>query len=110
MIKKNILIGILGLVASISTFGQTGSLIYMNYCSGCHGPNLEGGRASPLIKVDWKYGKDRSSITKVISNGIPNTEMAKWSEILAADEIRSVVDFIIKSQKKSPTNKKNKKN
>lgn len=103
---KHSLFIVFGILISRNSSGQTGPDVYMNFCSGCHGPRLEGAKASPLIKSSWQFGSDRNSIIKVIRDGIPNTDMPKWSEILSADEIRATADFIIKSQKKKPSTKK----
>lgn len=103
--KKLVLFFVIVSGLFISASGQKGAVIYLNYCSGCHGQQLEGGRASALIKDNWKYGKDRYSIITVITNGIPKTEMPKWKGILTTTNIYNITDFILKSQRK-PASKK----
>lgn len=93
-----VLLTVVSLAMTSLSIAQDGQRIYKNYCAGCHGPNLEGSVSSALIKTTWKHGGDRASIIRTISNGIPNTEMAKWSGTLSVKEIEAVTDFIIKAQ------------
>jgi glucose/arabinose dehydrogenase len=97
MIRSLVTIFLSAILPTLS-IAQDGQLTYKNYCAGCHGPSLEGSVASALIKPTWKHGGDRASIIKTISNGIPDTEMAKWSGVLSAKEIDALADFIIKAQ------------
>ncbi len=86
-------------VLSFNVYGQSGKLVYLNYCSGCHGQEMEGGRALPLIKNNWQYGGDSLSITKIIRNGIPGTEMPKWEGMISVEEIGMITQYIIQAQK-----------
>ena len=91
---------ILALVTySSSASGQTGEDVYKNYCTGCHGPKLEGSSpATALIKENWKHGADRTSIMKSIRDGIGGTEMAAWKGVLSEKQIQAVADYIVKVQ------------
>ena len=80
---------------------QIGKQVYNSYCAGCHGAELQGGAASPLIKKEWKHGGSRKSILHTVRNGIPGTEMAKWTGTLSDKQIQAVTDFILVAQKKS---------
>jgi glucose/arabinose dehydrogenase len=82
---------------------QPGELAYKNKCAGCHGGQLQGGAASALIKETLKYGNDRGSILKNIRNGIPNTEMMKFSGILSDREIEDVTDYILEVRESPQT-------
>jgi glucose/arabinose dehydrogenase len=97
-----ILMAMVSVGMTSSCIAQDGEMIYKNYCGGCHGPNLEGSVSTALIKKTWKHGGDRTSIIKTVSNGIPGTEMAKWSSTLSAKEIEAVTDFIINAQTSPP--------
>lgn len=88
-------------VVSLYSFAQQGEEIYTTYCAGCHGHELQGSSASALVKKEWKHGGDRKSIYSSIENGIPGTEMARWSNTLSEEEIGAVTDFIIAAQKKT---------
>lgn len=109
MNKKGLIVLIFGLTLSVCASGQiiSGAETYVNYCSACHGQQMEGGRASALIKKEWKHGSDRKALIKNITNGVPDTEMPAWNGILTAKEIEAIADFILKSQAK-PTDQKKK--
>lgn len=47
--------------------------LYRLHCGGCHGQALEGGLAEPLIKSDWRFGRDGFSVESNIRHGIPGT-------------------------------------
>lgn len=81
------------------SYSQSGEQVYKSYCAGCHGAQLQGSVATALIKKDWKHGSDRASIIKTISDGVPKTEMAKWSSVLSSKDIEAVADYIIAAQK-----------
>jgi glucose/arabinose dehydrogenase len=88
---------------------QTGRQVYESYCAGCHGPQMQGGAASPLVKKEWKHGGNRKSIVNTIRNGIKGTEMASWKGTLSEKQIQAVADFIIAAQKKPLAKKEAKK-
>jgi aldose sugar dehydrogenase len=87
---------------------QPGKQVYESYCAGCHGAQMQGSAASPLIKKEWKHGGSRKSILNTIRNGITGTEMARWSGTLSDKQIQSVTDFILASQKKPIAKKESK--
>lgn len=71
---------------------------YALRCGGCHGANMEGNSASPLIKTDWLYGHWKGAIFNNIKYGIKGTDMAAFGSILNDDEIESIAAHIIKAQ------------
>lgn len=86
-------------IASSYTAAPPGAAVYKQYCAGCHGGQLQGGGATALIKKDWKHGSDRASILRTIRNGVPATEMIKWSGVLPDKDIEAVADYIVKAQR-----------
>jgi len=68
--------------------------LYKNFCSSCHGPNLEGGLGSSLVDDTWAYGGSPEAIAKVISEGIPAKGMPPWKGALNEDQIRGMVIYI----------------
>lgn len=96
-------------MASSYTAAPPGDQIYKNYCAGCHGGQLQGASATALIKDSWKHGSDRASILRTIRNGVPKTEMIKWSGVLPDKDIEAVVDYIVKAQHSPQIVKKEKK-
>ncbi|HEX8060547.1 MAG TPA: PQQ-dependent sugar dehydrogenase, partial [Cyclobacteriaceae bacterium] len=98
---SKILFVLLLLVNYFSAFSQPGEQVYKNYCAGCHGTQLQGAMATALIKTTWKHGGDRASLIGTIADGVPNTEMAKWSNALSPKDIEAVADYILAAQKNS---------
>ena len=78
--------------------GQDGATIYNTYCAGCHGTQLQGASATPLIKTDWKYGRANGSISRNIKFGIPSTDMVAWGKVLNDEQIKAVTEFVVASQ------------
>jgi glucose/arabinose dehydrogenase len=83
-------------------YGQTkpivnkeGQIAYQKYCAGCHGNQLEGAAAPSLLSKDLKHGTDKTAIKNSIHNGIPGTEMIKWSGVISDKEIEAVTDYIL---------------
>lgn len=97
------------IIAPLFVSAQTGKQVYESYCAGCHGAQMQGSAASPLIKKEWKHGGSRKSILNTIRNGIPRTEMVSWKETLSDKQIQAVTNFILASQKKPLSNKELKK-
>jgi glucose/arabinose dehydrogenase len=73
---------------------KAGAIAYQTNCAGCHGKQLEGAAAPGLVQKDLKHGADRISIRKSISNGIPGTEMIKWSGVISEKEIDLLTDYV----------------
>ena len=91
-------------IAAILLFSTPGTTqitaekTYQTYCAGCHGKNLEGGLATPLVKTTWLYGREPGYIKRSITHGLPGTEMLAWKNVLSSDEISDLVDYIIELQ------------
>src|SRR5688572_9331813 len=82
--------------------GQDGATIYQTYCAGCHGAQLQGASAAPLIKTDWKYGRGKDVIARNIKFGIPSTDMVAWAKVLNDEQIKAVTEFVVASQTVPP--------
>lgn len=85
---------------------QTGKQIYKTYCAGCHGADLQGNSASGLVKTEWAYGGDRNSIEQNIRDGIEDTEMSAFRNVISNEEIDAVVDYILNAQEEPITENK----
>jgi len=72
--------------------------IYTQYCASCHGQNMEGGQGSSLIDEVWKYGSTDDDIAKVIREGVPNSGMAPWKDVLDEEQTRGLI-ILIREQK-----------
>lgn len=88
------------------TEAATGETIYQTYCTGCHGADLNGGSAGPLLKNEWTYGHTRGLMIRNVTFGIPGTEMGAFEELLTGDQIRAVVDYVREAQDAPPGREK----
>lgn len=71
-----------------------GARIYKNHCAGCHGRELQGSIAPPLVSTTFRHGVALDSIVRSIRKGIPGTEMIAWAEVLRAIDIEAVATYI----------------
>ena len=60
--------------------GNATAALYTERCAGCHGVDQSGGRAPSLFDDTWVHGSDDESIAKMITNGVPNTEMVAFKD------------------------------
>jgi glucose/arabinose dehydrogenase len=88
-----------GFAQNAPVLSKEGALVYQTYCAGCHGKQLEGGASASLLSKELKHGVDRKSIVNIISNGIPGTEMMKWSGVINDKEIGAITDYILEVRK-----------
>lgn len=52
-----------------------GGRIFRSHCGVCHGPDGTGGSAADLSRGYFRHGNSDTELYRVISNGIPGTEM-----------------------------------
>lgn len=62
---------------------------YANYCSGCHGQQLEA-----FVDRDWQYGDSREDIFTAIKQGIPEDGMPSFAETFSDEEIEGLVSYL----------------
>ncbi len=69
-----------------------GEHFYRTECAYCHGPHGEGGRGATLARPRLPHAPDDATLSAVIENGIPETEMpGHW---FAPHEIGQLVAFV----------------
>jgi len=72
----------------------TGTDIYKNVCSQCHGVQGEGGTGPSLASPEFQDQNSDQSIFDTINLGHDATVMIAWGEILTSDQIQQLVDVI----------------
>jgi glucose/arabinose dehydrogenase len=80
---------------------EMGKGVYEEYCSACHGEDLQGGHGGGFLDRIWKYGARRNLIALNTRLGIIGTQMPGYSEVLSKAGIESVTDFILDEEAKS---------
>jgi cytochrome c oxidase cbb3-type subunit 3 len=81
-----------------------GRLIYFGRCATCHGSdgrgdgptaaNLLGPPVGNLTDNDWKHGDRPEQVMAVIRDGVPNTRMTGWSNVLDPPQVRAVAAYV----------------
>ncbi|MEE9594401.1 MAG: c-type cytochrome [Candidatus Hydrothermarchaeales archaeon] len=81
----------------------SGKQIYDTNCLACHGAAGKGDGpagaalvppASDFTDAEWTHGSSLSEIENTISDGVPDTAMIAWQDLLAASEIKSVAEYV----------------
>ncbi len=72
----------------------SGEEIYTDLCSQCHGVNGEGGIGPSFSDPGFQDANSDQEVFDTISLGHEATAMIGWGEILSAEQIQQVVDFI----------------
>lgn len=68
--------------------------IYADYCAGCHGESMRGGKAGSLLDAVWRNGSDDAGLEKSIRFGFPNSGMPAFDQTFSSGEIRALVVLI----------------
>jgi glucose/arabinose dehydrogenase len=78
---------------------QTGEELYQQYCSTCHGIDLEGGIGSNLVDKVWTYGRRENRLMfRNIKFGLPLVGMPGLQESMSDPQIESVIDYIFEKE------------
>lgn len=68
--------------------------VYLDFCSGCHGAAMEGGKGGSLSDGQWRYGGDDASLRRSIRDGYPSSGMPAFAPALDEAETRALITFI----------------
>jgi len=75
-------------------YAQDGRFTFRILCAPCHGIHAEGGRGPDLTLGTFSAGDQDADLFRVISRGVPGTEMAGYSGRVTDEEIRRLVAYI----------------
>ncbi len=73
---------------------ETGRGFFHLSCTACHGKEAQGGRGPDLTRGTFATGDRDSDLFRVITDGVPGTEMAAYGERLDKDNIWRIIAFI----------------
>ena len=71
-----------------------GSQIYADVCAQCHGPDGQGGVGPSLADPAFQAANTDQAIFDTINLGHAASPMIGWGEILSADQVQQLVEFI----------------
>ncbi|HAK57083.1 MAG TPA: hypothetical protein DCP38_16620 [Acidobacteria bacterium] len=73
---------------------EAAAALFERECAACHGSDSSGGRAVSLFDQAWLDSTDDDAIVTAIENGVPDTEMAPYRDLLEAPDVWALVQFI----------------
>ncbi len=79
---------------AIEQITLSGADIFQELCAQCHGPNGEGGIGPSFLTEEFKTTYTETLLFETINQGHEATAMIGWGEVLSADQIQQLVDFI----------------
>ena len=68
--------------------------LYAERCAACHGTDTQAGRAPSLFDDVWTRAKDDEGIASVIAQGVPQTEMTPFKDLLTEQQIWQLVSYL----------------
>lgn len=80
-----------------------GQQTFLTHCASCHGRDLRGTSAPPLLKTEWLYGNKPYQMRKTVKYGIQGVDMPAFAALLTDDEIGAVVKYVIHAQDEPPS-------
>lgn len=81
---------------------ETAAIMFRQLCASCHGSRLQGnGQTRDLSAGKFRYGADRASIKKNITNGIIDQGMPSWNGAISKTDINRITEYIyLKTRKR----------
>jgi putative heme-binding domain-containing protein len=80
--------------ASDPQAAETGRWMFRIYCSPCHGIHAEGGRGPDLTLGSYSAGDRDADLFRVISRGVPGSEMPSYAGRVEDEGIWRLVSYI----------------
>jgi cytochrome c oxidase cbb3-type subunit III len=81
-------------ICSAQDAAETGRWTFRILCAPCHGIHADGGRGPDLTLGTYNAGDQDADLLRVISRGVPGTEMAGYAGRVTDDELKQLVAYI----------------
>lgn len=81
-------------LASEPNVVETGRGLFHLTCTACHGKEAQGGRGPDLTRGAFANGDRDSDLFRVITDGVPGSEMAAYGARINKDNIWRIIAFI----------------
>jgi len=85
---------------------ENGKSTFLNTCSSCHRKDGGGDIGPNLTDEYWKHGGSIKNVFKVVTNGVPGTNMVAWGSTMSPEAIRNVASYVLTLQGTKPVNPK----
>jgi len=95
--KSIVLIVLSALVCELSAAEEKtppGRGLYVEFCSSCHGIDLQGGNAQSLADGVWQFGSKRNHIIRNIKNGLPHLGMPGYEGTLSDSQTNQIFVYL----------------
>jgi glucose/arabinose dehydrogenase len=79
---------------TVQSIGRDSSQLYAQFCNGCHGEHLEGGKGPSLLHGPWRHGRDDASLLRTILHGYPKFGMPGFAAGISPAEAHALIAFI----------------
>lgn len=89
-----VMAGVAGQVAGAPAPKRDVTKLYAENCSGCHGPNMEGGKGGSLVDGTWRHGGDDASLLKSIRDGYASSGMPAFAHTITDAETHALITLI----------------
>ena len=73
---------------------ERGEALYTEFCSSCHGANLEGGMAPSMADSDWAHGGTDEDIRRIINEGLEEAGMPGFGDVIRGTNLYDLVSYI----------------
>ena len=85
---------------------SSGTALYQNRCTPCHGDVGQGGVGPNLTDEFWIHGGKPGDVFKTIKYGVPEKGMIAWEKSLSAQQISDLTNYILSLQGSKPAGAK----
>jgi len=99
------LLACFGGLVGIALSAENGRKLYENYCLGCHWRDGSPAHGGADLRQPLKHGSDLKSVMRVITYGVPETQMPGFSD-LSEKQRRALAKYVIDLNQKAPSKQK----
>ncbi|GAB3543906.1 cbb3-type cytochrome c oxidase N-terminal domain-containing protein [Spirosoma fluminis] len=85
---------------------EAGKVLFIQYCTACHGQNAEGKVGPNLTDEYWLHGGTVKAIYHTITEGVPEKGMISWKKQLNPLQIQQVSSYVLSLQGTKPAGAK----
>ena len=85
---------------------KDGEDTFKSICASCHRVDGGGDIGPNLTDAYWKHGGSIQDVFKVVTNGVPNTNMVAWGASMSPEKIQNVSSYLLTLQGTNPPNAK----
>ena len=89
----------------IALGADNGRALYENYCIACHWKDGSPAHGGADLRQPLKHGSDLKSVMRVITYGVPETQMPGFSD-LSEKQRRALAKYVIDLNQKAPSKQK----